>query len=729
MNPEASNHTLNVPVPTHHQQFHPHRKKPISCLNCRERKVKCDKERPHCKCCTRRGVACVYIDPKKTGPKSSGKITKHFGKQPSSSSNMKLLLPVSQVPTNIPKTVPPSTKNGLIAKSMHCLPIESFKKSSKTQTDTGGLSDGTTKLTANEKSHILPTIQNIISPAPVSLPISKKNPISIFPETPSSEGQSAEPAVESSKSLSLNLTPATFGVTYAAASSSEHLKMLKLDQCGLTANDIDVLHNYWFSLPHMTSHVSPKRYYRYFNCDPQSVLHFSYMIWAQSAKEIQEYESKSTQLYEKSIEIGDAYWKNKQSLDNFNMHYYLRYMNERNFYEYLIGAGLNCSLTLSSCMRLAQLAGYSQIDVSPNNPITGKTARPFAFREISSGRTQLKGSFTQDHTIDDNLDPDLPLAEEKRRLFWDIYLGEKWYSLITGLPSSLSVDSQTLVYTALPSPTSFFSLNDSNGVESPNITDSSSVTSVYLHEAMEKLKSNEVMVDLNSCTSSILLLTMTENIVKWCNVFLNTTKLEDIDLPDAIPNMKSKIDDISNKFSRFESNVLYFDMDVGPMLRLLISNTKNILYHSMLIKMSCVFEKKLKTDPTGWNIDEERRNFFTNCLYAVSETTIEVFSQTIESGTVKELGYDVYLSLTNTLKSAYQCAAFFKQFGSFLLLDRSIESHLNALISRFLQQVSDQYSKAENFNSRCERLMRMMTHWSEMLRSQPGLISFFDIFL
>ncbi|GME84761.1 unnamed protein product [Ambrosiozyma monospora] len=352
-------------------------------------------------------------------------------------------------------------------------------------------------------------------------------------------------------------------------------------------------------------------------------------------------------------------------------------------------------------MRLAQLAGYVQIDVSPNMNM-------------------------QDHTIDDNLDPDLPLAEEKRRLFWDIYLGEEWYSLITGLPSSLSVDSETLVYTALPSPTSFFSLN---GSESGSITDSNPVTSVYLHEAMEKLESNEVMIDLNSFTSSILLLTMTESIVKWSKVFLNTAKLEDIGLPEAIPNMQSKIDDISNKFSRFESNVLYFDMDVGPMLRLLIFMTKNVLYHSMLIKLSCVFENKLKTDPTGSNIHEEHRKFFTDCLYSVSETTIEVFSQTIETGTVEELGYEVYMAQINCLKSLYQCAAFFKQFGSILVLDRSIESCLNALIARYLQQVSEQYPQAEEFNSRCARLMKMMTQWSEMLRSQPGLISFFRIFI
>ncbi|GMF00260.1 unnamed protein product [Ambrosiozyma monospora] len=338
----------------------------------------------------------------------------------------------------------------------------------------------------------------------------------------------------------------------------------------------------------------------------------------------------------------------------------------------------------------------------------------------------IESSTAQDHTIDDNLDPDLPLAEEKRRLFWDIYLGEKWYSLITGLPSSLSVDSETLIYTVLPSPTSFFSLNSSDGTEG---ADSSSIASLYLHEAMEKLESNDVMIDLNSYTSSILLLTMTEKIVKWCKVFLNTAKLEDISLPEAITNMQSKIDDISNKVSRFESNVLYFDMDTGPLLRLLISMTKNVLYHSMLIKLSCVFENNLKTDPTGSNIDEQHRMFFTNCLYLVSGTTSEVFSQIIETGPVEEVGFEVYMAQINCLKSLYQCAAFFKQFGSILVLDRSIESRLNALIARYLQQVNEQNPHTKKSNSRCARLMKVMIHWSEMLRSQPGLISFFDTFI
>ncbi|GME80256.1 unnamed protein product [Ambrosiozyma monospora] len=569
-----------------------------------------------------------------------------------------------------------------------------------------------TEVTTNGKGHMLP------------IPVPKKSSISTNSET-----STFESLMESHKSLSSSSTPATSGVTYLKDSPSERKKMLMLDECGLTVEDIDVLHNHWFNLPHIPSHVSLKRYFSYFNSDIKSVLHLSYIIWAQAAKQIPEYESKSIQLYKKAIQIGDEYWENKHSHDNFNMHYYLRYMNERYFYEYLIGNGLNCSLTLSSCMRLAQLAGYAQIDVSPDNPIIGKPARPFVFRGISSLSMKLRCSIIQDPTIDDHLDPDLPLAEEKRRLFWDIYSGEKWYSFISDLPSSFSVDSQTLVYTALPSPTSFFSLTDSDGAESANLTDSSSGTSVYLHEALEKLESNEVMVDMNSCTSTILLLTMAENIVKWCNMFLNTAKLEDIGSPDAIPKLKSKIDNISNTFSRFESNVLYINMDVGPLLRFLISNTTNVLYHSILIKMGCLFEKKLKTDPTGWDIDKAHQTFFTNCLYSVSETTIQVFTQTIESGTVEELGYEVYFSLTNSLKSLYQCAAFFKQFGSLLLLDRSLESRLNDIISRFLQQVRDQYSKTEKLNSRCERLMRVMTHWSEMLRSKPILISFFDIFI
>ncbi|GME91807.1 unnamed protein product [Ambrosiozyma monospora] len=350
-------------------------------------------------------------------------------------------------------------------------------------------------------------------------------------------------------------------------------------------------------------------------------------------------------------------------MTNFNMHYYLHYMNDRQYYEYLIGTGLNCSLTLSSCMRLAQLAGYQQIDVCPDNALTGKTSRPLDFQGISGTDMPLQSLTTEDHTIDDNLDPDLPFAEEKRRLFWDIYLGEKWYFLITGLPSSLSVDSQKLVYTVLPSPTSFFSLNNSSSEEDANLTDSNSVTRIYLHEAMEKLESNEVMLDLNSYASSILLLTMIEDIVKWSKAFLNTVELEYIGLPEAIPNIKFKIDDVSNKLSRFESNVLYYDMDVGPMLGLLISMTKNVLYHSILIKLSCVFKNKLQTDPTGSNIHEDHRKFFTSCLYLVSEMTIEVFLQTIESGSVEELEYEFYVAQTNCLKSLYQCAAFFKRFG------------------------------------------------------------------
>ncbi|GME76261.1 unnamed protein product [Ambrosiozyma monospora] len=236
MNPKSRNPSPALPISTHHHQQHP-RKKPSACVRCRQRKVKCDKEHPQCKCCTKRGMTCEYIDPKKTGPKSSGNTTKKIEKQRPTPSKMKVILPATQLSTSLLKRRSHSTKNGSIVNSIHSLPIESFEKNPKTHTDTG-LSNTIKEVTATAKSHISPSIQNIISP----LPVSKKSSISTISETTTFESPG-----ESCKSLSLNLPPATFDFTYSEASLSERLKMMKLDQSGLTVNDIDVLHNYWFN--------------------------------------------------------------------------------------------------------------------------------------------------------------------------------------------------------------------------------------------------------------------------------------------------------------------------------------------------------------------------------------------------------------------------------------------------------------------------------------------------
>ncbi|VEU19825.1 DEKNAAC100041 [Brettanomyces naardenensis] len=367
--------------------------------------------------------------------------------------------------------------------------------------------------------------------------------------------------------------------------------------------------------------------------------------------------------------------------------------------------------------------GYDQIDISPNTLTT-----PTVFFKTFPGSVVTDpGSriFASEFKADDNLDPEISLIEEKRRVFWEVYAIDKWYSLVTGLPCAFSVDSRSLICTKLPSPTTFLPLNGDMDPSSQMTSEDES--SFYLHEAMQKLDKNQVLIDLNSSSSKILLLTISENIIKWCKMFLTIVELDTLRSDQSLQSIRLKIDELVRNFENLQSNLLFFDLTTEPLMNIVINNTTTLLYQSILLKLSSLFSLQLKEDPTGATISSTEKSIFTEILGEASDLSIKLVESFIKKQRMEHhlKKAPIFIIFSNSLKSLLQCAAYVERFQSILDLDKNKEKELWNLIETTKTTIYALNQK----QSTVSKVRTILERGSDMVEHSASSFSFFDSFL
>ncbi|KAF6012657.1 hypothetical protein HII12_002179 [Brettanomyces bruxellensis] len=392
-------------------------------------------------------------------------------------------------------------------------------------------------------------------------------------------------------------------------------------------------------------------------------------------------------------------------------------------YEFLSGKEVSSALTICSAVRMAQMMGYDQIDISPNTLTT-----PTVFFKTFPGgfaSDPCARMFASEFKVDDNLDPEIPLIEEKRRVFWEVYAIDKWYSLVTGLPCAFSIDSRSLICTKLPSPTTFLPLN--SDPDSVGHLPANEQTSFYLHEAMRKLDKNQVLIDLNSSSSKILLLTISENIIKWCKMFLTIVELGTLRTDESLQAIRLKIDELVKNFENLQSNLLFFDLTTEPLMNIVINNTTTLLYQSVLLKLSSLFDLQFTEDSTGSNITETEKAIFTDILSEVSELSTKLVQSFIKKQRIEHhlKKAPVFIIFSNSLKSLLQCAAYVTRFRSILSLDPQKEQ----LLWNLINTTRDTISKLNQKQNTVAKVRIILEKGTDFVRRSPGSFSFFDSFL
>ena len=627
----------------------------IACLNCREKKLKCDKSQPKCNRCNLKDIPCVYLQHKKTGPKKKSQL-------------------------NIQSQ---STITSLRNDINHILNTNSTSSSSITTTNT---------------TDIPPFLANL----------------------------------------------------------------------NLTMNDVDRFHNFYFNSNTRIFTYSSIRYRNTFAKDPHSILHYSYMIWTLSAFYLDEYQHLVDKLYETALLQLNTYWECIRDSFHADILTYLHALCLKSQFEFLSGREMRAALTVSSSIRLTQMFGYDQIDLSPTT--LGSPAIFFRNFTLSSGLEA-----TNNLLEDDYLDPEIPLAEERRRVLWEVYAIDKWSSLVTGLPCALSLDSLSVIFTKLPSPTTFLdnpkdsphdnnnnnnnnnnnkekipNQNDSNekkidnnssssellnnnhsgeayfSKNDLNINNSNNETSYFLHDAMRKLDDNQVLIDMNSSSSKILLLTISENIIKWCKMFLNMVELKTLKSNSSINSIRSKVDELKKNFQSMHSNLIFFDMTTEPLMNIVVTNTTTLLYQTVLIKFSSLFDIQLKEDKSGSNINPNAIHLFNDILHEVSFKSEKLIVKFINKSNFEQhlKKAPVFIVFINSIKSLFQCIAFIKRFNFFLNFNNNEKiSLLNTLST-----LSNIFNSLPQKSPIVEKTKTIINNGNELLNHAPQSLSFFDSF-
>lgn len=496
-------------------------------------------------------------------------------------------------------------------------------------------------------------------------------------------------------------------------------KMMDLDKFGLTVEDVDKFHQFYFNSNNIRPfNYSIDRYFKKLAADFDQVFHFSLLIWTLASFYIDESFKRSEFLYNKALDRLTFYWESNKDSFRSEILFYLHSLCLKAQFEFMTGREMRAALTISSAIRLLQMFGYDQIDLSKDMLLT-----PTIF--FKSFKNINENILLQD----DGFDFDIPLVEERRRVLWEIYVLDKWSSLVSGLPCALSVDNHSVIFTKLPSPTTFLPLQntDLSSNKVPVVQqsyDDSNKSSFYLHEAMAKLDRNQVLIDINSSSSKVLLLTISENIIKWCKMFLNMVELDSLKSDLSIDSIRNKVTELVKNFESMHNNLLFFDLTTEPLMNIVITNTTTLLYQSVLIKFSSLFDLQLKE---GSIISLKQIQLFNDLLTHVSNVSsklvLKFINKTRMEYHLKKV--PIFIVLLNSIKSLFQCAAFYKRFSNILIP----QPEQMAMTINTLKLVSEKFNTIGGRGSSVvEKIRMILKNGDELLQKNPNVLSFFDSF-
>lgn len=508
----------------------------------------------------------------------------------------------------------------------------------------------------------------------------------------------------------------TFNTSLKNIANKSFEEILGLSKLNLTMQDIDKFHAFYFNSNVRIFKYSISRYYNTFVKEPKQILHYSYMIWTVACFYLNEYEYKVDEMYQAALVQMNDYWESTRDSFHADVLTYLHALCLKSQFEFLSGREMRAALTVSSSIRVTQMYGYDQIDLSPTT--LGSPAIFFRSFTLSPEHIQTTNTLLQD----DDLDLEIPLVEERRRVLWEVYAIDKWSSLVTGLPCALSVDSLSVIFTKLPSPTTFLPLNnDTEITESEN-----EQNSYYLHEAMQKLDNNQVLLDINSSSSKILLLTISENIIKWCKMFLNLVELQTLKVPSCIHSIRNKVDELVRNFESMHNNLLFFDLTTEPLMNIVITNTLTLLYQSVLIKFSSLFDIQIKEDPKGTTICEEEIALFKDILNEVASMSEKLILRFIKKPNMEIhlKKAPVFIVFINSIKSLFQCIAFIFRFNSIIKIDEERKKSLLDTLNTTASVINSMPGKTPIV----EKTKKIINNGQELLDHSPYLLSFFDSF-
>ncbi|KAH3660557.1 hypothetical protein OGAPHI_007143 [Ogataea philodendri] len=517
--------------------------------------------------------------------------------------------------------------------------------------------------------------------------------------------------------------------------------LLRFEEFGFDIQAVNQMHDYYYNGEARSFHFSRRRYEHKLRTDPISILPLIYLIWANATVNKIELRKQAEGLYRIGCQLLEKYHEaDKHSDSLIKKMYQLQAMVAKSAAELRLNHDRRSTLSICAGVRLAQLYGFDRIDPSPSNSThssfftrTENWQKSFPLR-CPDGRCPETGEFpilessfsfgsfrANDWETDefDEVDVTVSVQEEARRTFWAVYTVDKWFAVVTGLSSSFMIDLNFVVFTRLPSPTTF--LSPTGEIQCNN-------QCYYLHEAMEKLQNDQVLVDFeNSLSSHVLMVTVLENVTKWSRMFLNVVDLSSLKAPQSLHSLQAKVEDVEKNFDSLLGNLTFYDLNPSSLLQSILNHAYVFFSQAIFVKMSDFFAKEIKQNgkPSSKYIySPEHTAFYKKILNSLTKINIETINKFLTDEEF-EAGMEMTGSLVifiNNAKSLFHILTVLMEFGDNLGDEvpsvEEILRNLHLLRLKVDSRVTDHAGLA--------KLHTLLHEWFGFLNNCPQKINFFS---
>ncbi|GME80510.1 unnamed protein product [Ambrosiozyma monospora] len=352
----------------------------------------------------------------------------------------------------------------------------------------------------------------------------------------------------------------------------------------------------------------------------------------------------------------------------------------------------------------------------------------------------------------------------------------------------ITLDTNYGIFTKLPSNSSIFIIdNDSpttnlmsataheTSSKDGNSGNKDANDGLFLHEALAKLEDNCILLDMKSYASSVVAMTVFGKAIKWCHTFLMTADLNFLEIVEKIDH---DLKEMVTKFEKLLGSLIYLELEMEPMIAVVVSSSIASIYHCLLEKFSSFFEQQIE--------QHSQRDAIINTItpfdipVSITEEHIQffkwIFSETYKScphvidGLLKNnhgffhkhtkpdqsIIWNIPTSIlfNKSIKSLFHVTACFRRFKNLLRFDpqesKAIETKLNEQMKKVCDLVfhkddepmnshnSDSFEMKNLFNAlpndandwkkrKVVRLQLSLKTWLDKLDHKPEEISYFNI--
>lgn len=287
-------------------------------------------------------------------------------------------------------------------------------------------------------------------------------------------------------------------------------------------------------------------------------------------------------------------------------------------YELVSDRFMEFCTSAAVCSEMVYFYGLHHLDAS-------STKDKNIDKDFPSIRLELLPQLTTDN--EDFIDAEMPLIEEKRRLFWQIFMMDKWASLITARPCGIPIDSRYPILTRLPALIGPFRYKDEYGMATLTTEESP-----FYEEASAKVRHNGILIDVSTGSARVLVLMATYATCFWSQQMLIQHR-HGLPTDKELQALNDQLKVYDEHMRKFQSTMLYNELHYDAMMKRVPKMAFWFLYKSALVKLMWLVDESLAKDPTGASISDLHKELFRSTFDKGLNIMEEIITGTLKENT------------------------------------------------------------------------------------------------